>query len=119
MIVKIVQIGGESGVLLCDAKCEKAWGINNRPRQWLSSDEDDYVYLSDNALGLAPIDPGTYEGGDAKPTCVAERLNKWCHRECERCHTVFPGQENEPFDIPDLRHPQPNMLYRSEKNSGD
>jgi hypothetical protein len=68
----------------CDAKCDKAWGINNRPRVQLSDDEDDYEFLADDELGAAPVDPGTYEGGHAKPDEVPEKHNKWCARECER-----------------------------------
>ena len=67
--------------MACDGKCHKAWGINNRPKRQLSEDEDDYEYLSDNELGEAPENPGTYEGGQGKNP---KSLNKWCARECER-----------------------------------
>jgi hypothetical protein len=76
---------GEPLVIACDAQCEKAWGINTRPRVNLSSDEDDYAFLADGELFKAPINPGTYEGGHGKPQLMEERLNKWCFRECERC----------------------------------
>jgi hypothetical protein len=81
MISKSIIYFGKSCILACDAKCEKAWGMNSRPR------DDDEIELPDSVLGIAPIDPGTYEGfGDdgGKPTCEEERLNKWCARECER-----------------------------------
>lgn len=60
----------------CDEKCEKAWGVQNRPKERLSDDDDDVVYLSDDELGTAPADPGTYEGGHAKPTDKGNMLNK-------------------------------------------
>jgi hypothetical protein len=70
----------------CDENCNKAWGINNRPKIQLSdTDEDDYAFLSDNELGTAPKNPGTYEGGAGKPFSSDEFPNKWCVRECERC----------------------------------
>jgi hypothetical protein len=94
---------GKQCVLACDAQCHKAWGINNRPRVYLEDptgtvypnddhhypqdekiDGDNYAFLADDELGEAPFDPGTYEGGHAKPTLPEDRLNKWCARECER-----------------------------------
>jgi hypothetical protein len=83
---------GEPRILACDANCKKAWGINNRPLIQLSDDEDDYVYLADDELDIAPEDPGTYEGGQAKPRALEDRLNKWCARECERSTIVEPGE---------------------------
>jgi hypothetical protein len=73
-------------VIACDARCDKAWGISQRPRVELSSVEpDDYAFWADGELGVAPVDPGTYEGGHGKPRRPQDRLNKWCFRECERC----------------------------------
>ena len=64
----------------CDENCNKAWGINSRP-------QDDYGDdTPDGFLGNAPIDPGTYEGGCAKPINKIDIPNKWCVRECERCN---------------------------------
>lgn len=65
---------GKKVTLICDGKCNKAWGINSRPR---IGDE----MIDDNLLGYAPDDPGTYEGGYGK-TPLSH--NKWCCRECER-----------------------------------
>lgn len=104
MIHKNIIYFGKPCVLACDAQCHKAWGINNRPRVYMHdptltvypNDEhhyppdmdeyngDDYAYLADGELGDAPIDPGTTEGFQPKPTEPEERLNKWCARECER-----------------------------------
>ena len=84
MLAKTVLYFGQPSCLCCDGICAKAWGINNRPREQLSDNEVDYAYLADSELGEAPADPGTYEGGFAKPVEPHERLNKWCARECER-----------------------------------
>ena len=81
MLQKEIKLFRDQCILACDGKCHKAWGINNRPKRQLSEDEDDYEYLSDNELGEAPENPGTYEGGQGKNP---KSLNKWCARECER-----------------------------------
>lgn len=66
---KLITYCGQPAKVGCDEKCHKAWGSNSRPKVRLSKDDyDDYYYLSDDELGVAPIDPGTYEGGCAKPT---------------------------------------------------
>ena len=89
MIGKLVIAVGEPALLICDAKCNKAWGINNRPReQFDEHDPDDYAYLADHELGEAPEDPGTYEGDQPKPRRPEDRLNKWCFRECERSEST-------------------------------
>jgi hypothetical protein len=103
MIFKNIQYFGQPALAVCDANCGKAWGINLRPKVQLSADADDYEYLADGELGEAPADPGTYEGGQAKPTDPDERLNKWCVRECERCKMTHAGPrvlgEIELFDF--------------------
>lgn len=82
---KQITYCGNQVIVACDEKCNKAWGINGRPQNQLSEDADDYEYLTDNELPNAPIDPGTYEGGHAKPVDKIGIPNKWCVRECERC----------------------------------
>jgi hypothetical protein len=75
--------------LVCDGKCEKAWGRNSRPEIQLDeNDPDDTVYLADDELGTAPEDPGTYECDCPKPREASELLNKWCCRECERSSII-------------------------------
>ena len=102
MIAKPILYFRHELVLVCDARCDKAWGINHRPRVQLSAtDEDDYAFLSDGELGEAPADPGTAEGGHRKPRTPGERLNKWCCRECERSRRVKPGED---FELPDFTH---------------
>jgi len=76
---------GNDVLLVCDEKCNKAWGISSREKFWFSEDEDDdYEFLADPELGDAPEDPGSYEGGEGKPVDLNDRHNKWCARECER-----------------------------------
>lgn len=110
MIRKLITFFGEQCILACDARCDKAWGICARPRRMLSDDEDDYVYLADSELGVAPDESGTWEGEDEKPSCVTERLNKWCARQCER--SVIAGLD-KPIVLVDLEHPAPNIPRES------
>lgn len=100
MIKKEIIYFGNKTILACDGRCKKAWGINNRPREQLNEDNiDDYCFLSDDELGVAPEDPGIYEGGYAKPKNEEERLNKWCARECERSYL---GCIDQPIELPDF-----------------
>jgi len=93
MKTKNIVYFGNKAVIACDEKCEKAWGINSRKTIQLDeNNEDDYAYLSDDELDIAPVDPGTYEGGYAKPENDEEKLNKWCCRECERCCMGGPDE---------------------------
>ena len=88
MIKKDIIYFGGAFVLFCDEKCNKAWGICSRENVQISDDEDDVEWLTDDELGEAPEDPGTYDGGHAKPTCDADKLNKWCCRTCERSEMI-------------------------------
>lgn len=111
---------GRRVLATCDGRCEKAWGINGRsaPDTMIEfdpdGDEDDIAYLADHETGEAPRDPGTYEGGCAKPF-HPEAHNKWCVRECERCEIVEAGEPvavrdyskrhyNQPSRHPDADH---------------
>lgn len=101
MISKDIVWFGQAAVLSCDAKCDKAWGLNSRPRiEFDPEDPDDYAFLADDELGEAPYDPGTYEGGHAKPRSKKDRLNKWCARECERsCIVGRLNPDDKPSDF--------------------
>jgi len=88
---------GKKVTVQCDQKCNKAWGINCRPKIQLSDDYDDYVYLADDELGDAPIYPGTYEGGCGKPREFPDKHNKWCVRECER--SSFDNDAVQDFSV--------------------
>ncbi len=98
----IITYFGQPARVNCDRNCSKAWGINNRPKVQLSADEDDYAYLSDDELGIAPIDPGTYEGGIANPLSPDEFPTKWCVRECERSNMSRPGKWNQSLPVRDF-----------------
>lgn len=115
MIAKAGTFFGKPCILVCDANCAKAWGINNRPEIQLSDDEDDHVWLADHELGEAPVDPGTAEGDETKPTRPEDRLNKWCARECERGQVVEP---NEAFNLIDFNQRYYNYEphYRPDEN---
>jgi hypothetical protein len=97
-IAKAITYFGKPCVVACDANCDKAWGIWQRPRVQISADPDDYAFRADAELGTAPTDAGTYEGDDAKPLTrpmTGELMNRWCVRQCERS-VVFDGS------LPDL-----------------
>jgi len=106
MIAKQIIFFGNILILSCDKKCHKAWGINNRRRRELSEDEDDFEWFSDDELGDAPIDPGTYEGGHSKPYHASDLLNKWCARECERSVMAKPCEN---FELKDFSKRIKNM----------
>ena len=66
-------------VITCDGKCDEAWGIN-----WHEG--------RGPKVRPAPLDTGTYEGGEGKPQppYPPTRHNKWCVRECERSNMAAP-----------------------------
>ncbi len=109
---KEVPYMGQPVALMCDGKCNKAWGLNSRPKKMLSDNEDDYVFLSDGELGEAPDGEtlGTFEGFQTKPSATpltnGEDMNKWCARECERCRMIDRDEKYEPVDMDD---PEPNI----------
>lgn len=117
MIQKQILFCGNETIMACDGRCDKAWGINGRPKVMLSENEDDYVYKPDSELGTAP-GPGETdcleEGGHLKPSATpitdARLMNKWCARECERSSMFDPGK---PVLLRDLDHPEPNIPRRT------
>lgn len=113
MIRKDIIFFGQKALIACDEKCEKAWGNNERPRVQLDeNDEDDYAFLSDDELGIAPVDPGTYEGGHAKPIDEEDKLNKWCCRKCERCYLSGPNEYDKIPILKDFSKRIPNIKGR-------
>lgn len=114
MIVRPILFFGQECVLACDARCNKAWGVVQRSKNQLSEDEDDYEWLADNELPIAPDDPETYEGRDAKPIRKEDRLNRWCARQCERS---VMADINEEFELPDFSKRVSNL--RKEENNAD
>lgn len=114
MLKKQIRFFGEHVVLACDGRCDKAWGISGRARVRLSEDVDDYVYVPDSALGSAEY-PQTWEGlamegrPSDEPLADAERMNRWCARECERSGIY---KLDEPLVLRDMENPRPNMPRR-------
>lgn len=117
MIVKRLKFFGQDATHACDGRCDKAWGNNTRPRVpartpgYQGDPEDDYAFKSDGELGIAPADPGTYEGGHGKPSNARgpEDINKWCVRECERTWLSPPGSPNATPELPDFSVRQYNV----------
>lgn len=95
-----IVFAGQKARIKCDRKCDKAWGINSRPRQQI--DEESYCFMADDELGVAPETPGTYECADAKPLTPDEFPNKWCVRECERCAMSNPGEWDKELELKQL-----------------
>lgn len=108
----VIVFFGQPARVVCDRRCNKAWGINDRPRiEFDDNDPDDYAYLADDELGEAPDDPGTAEGGDDKPDSPDDFPNKWCVRACERCAMSEPGKHGDPLDPPSFARRQYNMPW--------
>lgn len=106
MLIKAIRYFDHPCAVGCDARCDKAWGIHARPRIEYDQ-ENDYAFLADGELGIAPVDPGTYEGRDAKPTHPHDRLNRWCVRECERSSIADLGELVEVRDFSVRQYNQP------------
>lgn len=132
MLYKAIVYFGQKVTLACDGRCDKAWGANGRPARYYMEDGpceprelgkheeprdlDDYVWLRDSELGLAPgpgETVGISEGGDIKPSRLplrsGQQMNKWCARECERSDMFEPGKT---VKVRDLEHPTPNIPTR-------
>lgn len=92
-------------IAACDKRCSKAWGVVARPKIRFDN-EDDYAFMTDEELGEAPRDPGTYEGGHGKPM-YPDRHNKWCMRQCERCDLFKVGEEIKLRDFSKRMYNQP------------
>jgi len=96
MLATMVPAYGDPWIMICDGKCNKAWGISDRPRVYLRGedvDPDDIAYLADDEVGEAPEISATSEGGHRKPTHPDDRHNKWCFRQCERCERSYTFEE--------------------------
>ena len=115
----IIKFCGENALIICNRKCNKAWGMNKRPKIQLSEDEDDYCYLSDNELKEAPIDPGTYECNNKKPETPNEFPNKWCVRECERSVMSNPGEWMLPLKTINFEKRFYNILSKNNSNQSN
>jgi hypothetical protein len=106
---KIVQYFAQPMKVGCDEKCNKAWGWANRPSE--ENEDGEVIYwFSDSDLGDAPVNPGTYEGRDAKPLSPKEFPNRWCVRQCERCTRSKFGESDKPLVYDDWNKPVYNKL---------
>lgn len=105
-----IKYRGAPALIVCDGKCEKAWGVNGRKDDLIiaydENEPDDIAYKADHEIGIAPKDTGTYEGGEGKPSVPGEH-NKWCARECERSRLIRPGEEISCWDFSSRFHNQP------------
>lgn len=114
----IIMFSGQKAHVNCDRKCSKAWGISNRPKIQFSDDEDDTAFLADYELEEAPEDPGTYEGGQAKPISPNDFPTKWCVRECERCNMSEPGEWMHELEVKSFEKRRYNQPWKHmEENS--
>jgi hypothetical protein len=95
ILTKKIVYFGKTVVLVCDGKCEKAFGGSVRPKGYPDDkrDEDDWYWVADDEVGEAPKHPGTIEGTHIKPQHPDDRLNKWCARECERSQMCDLGTQ--------------------------
>ena len=107
---------GEIHIVACDGRCDKAWGVDDRPTNRLGSDHNDFEWLADGELGQAPIDPGSLssDNGVRKPLLVRgpDDVNEWCVDRCERmakCRAVTSERAPDP---PDLSRRRPNFEWR-------
>lgn len=132
MLSKAIVFFNRSTTMLCDGKCNKAWGMNCRPQVYFDNngeplldmnspdfDYDNHAYLPDNLLGEAPRNPGTYEGGYGKPDMAAVNadpslMNKWCARECERNYF----EDEKPKDFTTFRFNMPSTCRKDECGAG-
>jgi hypothetical protein len=118
MYTKQITFFGKAVTLACDGNCRKAWGINRRPKVEFDPNElDDVAWLADAELGDAPEDPGTYEGGCAKPSGPHE-MNKWCARECERSEMFKAGEDVKARDFSQRQYNQP-WKHMTSNNRGE
>lgn len=119
MPTKIITYCRQKAKVVCDGNCYKAWGINNRPEEQLSDDEDDIMWYADDELPVAPIDPGTTEGGEPKPESSEEFPNKWCVRECERSTLCKPGKWREPLEPEDWNKRRYNQPWKHQESNNE
>lgn len=88
---KEITFFGRPCCLICDGRCDKAWGTSSRPRVTINGL---LHWVADNEFDKAPDDPGTYEGRDGKPHVeTPSDMNKWCARSCERSRIIDKNEE--------------------------
>lgn len=109
--VTIMFYGCEAQIV-CDRRCDKAWGVNSRPHVHLSGCAFDFVFLADGELRDAPDDPGTRVVGESKPLSPDHFPSLWCLHECERSAlSLVCGLPNLPMPL-DFSRRIANMQWR-------
>jgi hypothetical protein len=109
-----IDLAGVDGMLVCDGRCDKAWGMKYRPsvkRLKKPTKLYHYDWLSDNELGIAPEDCSItiFEIKDFhKPKNSGSEIihNDWCRRGgCERPSivTLFERSQGKKIRLPDFR----------------
>lgn len=101
-ITEIIYFGNPAKIV-CDEKCNKAWGWSDRPKIYFDPDKEEdieilkdkvkdwdaFYLIPDTELPDAPNSPGSFECFEYKPTSYdnpeEHKHNKWCCRACERC----------------------------------
>ena|SRR5688572_4138428 len=116
MISKAIKYCGQPLILICDAKCSKAWGSIRPHISHSETDEDDVEWYADDELPDAPACNGNWEGDQGKPTMSSERLNKWCARQCERSVMIEDGKD---FVLPDWGKRRFNQPWKHGKSEED
>jgi hypothetical protein len=107
-----ITVSNQPAIIKCDGKCDKAWGINEREKIKLSDDPDDYCYLSDRELGLAPLLSTSTKRLKNKPTNKINFPTSWCICECERSVISEPDTPYGDIDVPDFN----NRVYNIPNN---
>jgi hypothetical protein len=108
MLVTNITSNKQPTLLVCDGKCDKAFGICERPSiKFDENDADDYAFLADGEVDIAPECNGCFEGGHGKPK--TKKHNKWCARQCERSAII---ELDKPIVLPDFSQRQYNQPWK-------
>lgn len=135
--ILISRLEPHGDYIVCDGRCNKAWGIadrptflfapgkreavNKEPLPWTEAAEladkldinpDDTVIAPDRALGEAPRIANTTEGAHGKPRSHDEAHNTWCVRACERSRQLPNFAAPVDFVPPRMDFPTPNFSGR-------
>lgn len=95
---KEIKSLGNTVVVACDSRCDKAWGLSERPGRSAFGNVDarrGVEYLGDFELGKAPAAFGD------KPETYEQFPTKWCINHCERSISSNPKEFDE-SNVPDF-----------------
>jgi hypothetical protein len=69
LLTTSILYSGKRCLAVCDHKCNKAWWFDgDRPQRRDPAEPDDVIWFADREVGIAPANPGSYEGGQGKPS---------------------------------------------------